>query len=258
MKTTLLLMVVSGVVLAQPENVGVHVVEERVAKQGRFEVTLFPAATQLNGQFTQHVGTFGAATYHLRERFGLQLLGGGNWYNAESAFNAELVEKFRVEAQAAQSLLWTWGVFAGVEVEPLTFKFAIFDGTLVHAGLTLGGAAGVGGTRHQLKPATSTPATYGDTGVRFMGNLSAGFRVQVGKHFTARLDVRDVVYSGQMTTVNGCREAELGAGALGATSLPCGAFEQPADVTLARALLQQSSSAILNNVGLYVGVGFTL
>lgn len=256
MKTTLLAMVMSGVAMAQEANVDLHVVEERVAKQGRIEVSLFPAATQLNGQFTQHVGTFGAVTWHLRERFALQLLGGGNWYNAESAFNSELVEKFRVEAQAAQSLLWTWGVFAGVEVEPLTIKFAVFDDTLVHAGLVIGGAAGAGGTRHQLKPAATTPATYGDTGVRFMGNLSAGFRVQVGKHFTARLDVRDVIYSGQMKTVNGCSASDLEGAFLGRPAQSCGSFEQPVDADLARNLLNTQSSAILNNVGLYLGAGF--
>ncbi|MGV3619746.1 MAG: hypothetical protein ACO1OB_02955 [Archangium sp.] len=244
-----------AMVMAQAATVDLHVVEERVAKQGRFEVSLFPAAAQLNGQYTQHVGTFGAVTYHLRERFGLQLLGGGNWYNAESAFNSELVEKFRIEAQAAQSLLWTWGVFAGVEVEPLTIKFAVFDDTLVHAGLVIGGAAGAGGTRHQLKPGNSTSATYGDTGVRFMGNLSAGFRVQVGKHFTARLDVRDVIYSGQMTTVNGCTAAQI-PDFRGEPVASCGNFETTTDATIARNLLLLSSSAILNNVGLYVGAGF--
>lgn len=255
MKTTLLVMAMSGVAMAQAANVNAHVVEERVSKEGRFEVSLFPAAAQVNGQYTQHVGTFGAVTYHLRERFGVQLLGGGNWYNAESAFNGELVEKFRVEAQAAQSLLWTWGVFAGVEVEPLTLKFAIFDDTLVHAGLTIGGAAGAGGTRHQLKPATMTPATYGDTGVRFMGNLSAGFRVQVGQHFTARIDVRDVIYSGQMKTINGC-SAEQIPDLRGEPIPACGGFETVTDGIIARNLLEQSSSAILNNVGLYVGAGF--
>lgn len=250
MRTLFLSVVVSGLAWAQQaETVSLHVIEERIAKQGRVEVSLFPAAAQLNGRYTQHVGTFGAVTWHLRERFAVQLLGGGNWYNEESAFNGELVEKFRVEAQAAESLLWTWGVFAGVEVEPLSIKFAIFDGTLVHAGLTIGGAAGAGGTRHQIKAASTTPARYGDTGVRFMGNLSAGFRVQVGERFTARLDVRDVIYSGHLSTVNGCTSAELGQpGACG--------FTDGTDGRLAQNLLATSSSAILNNVGLYVGAGF--
>ena len=77
---------------------------------------LYPVAMQVNGKFTQHFGTMGSFVYHLQENFGLQISGGYNWYNVESAFNGELVEKFRVEAQAATSLLWTWGVMGGVEV----------------------------------------------------------------------------------------------------------------------------------------------
>ena len=113
-------MAVSGAPLSNP-NVAVHIVEQKefTDKWSR-EIALYPAAVQLNGEFTQHVGTFGAVTWHVREAFAFQLLGGGNWHSVESSFNASLVENYRVEAQAASSLLWTWGVFGGVEVEPLS------------------------------------------------------------------------------------------------------------------------------------------
>ena len=103
MRAMVLLAVVGVGAWAQPASVE----SSAPVKPGRFEVTLIPAAVQVNGKFTQHAGTFGSFTWYVRERFGLQLLGGANWLNEESAFNSELVEKFRVEAQMASSLLWT-------------------------------------------------------------------------------------------------------------------------------------------------------
>ena len=270
MKTVLLLSLIGSIAWAQVADVKVHVLEERNAKAGRFEVTLFPAAVQLNGRFTQHVGTFGAMTWHLQERFAVQILGGGNWHNAESAFNASLVENFRAEAQAAESLLWTWGVFGGVEVEPLVAKSAIGDGPVVHFGFVLSGGAGVGGTRHQLKPATDTPASYGDTGARFMGTVAAGFRLSLGKHFTMRLEVRDVAYSSRIEQINGCSLADAEALDLlirpilppnaPAPSASCRGFgsgrESSELAPVAVSLMKGNDSSLLHNAGLYLGAGF--
>ena len=164
---------VSGAPLYNP-NVAVHIVEQKAYSDSRkSEIVLFPVSMQVNGKFTQHFGTMGSFVYHLQENFGLQISGGYNWYNVESSFNGELVEKFRVEAQAATSLLWTWGVLGGVEVTPLYGKFSLFEGTLAHFSFVLNGGVGAGGTRHQLKPetvktdGTISQATYGDTGARF-------------------------------------------------------------------------------------------
>ena len=254
MKTLALIGLLAGTAFAQGAQV--HVVERREAKAGRFEFSLFPAAVQLNGEFTQHIGTFGAVTWHVREAFAFQLLGGGNWHSVESAFNASLADNYRVEAQAATSLLWTWGVFGGVEVEPMVAKFTILDGPLLHFGVVLSGGVGAGGTRHQLKPTSATPATYGDTGARFMGTFAAGLRIALGSHFTARIEVRDVAYSARIDKVNGCTlpkdPTQL--------SLPegpdCRGFPTPIDAALARNLMALPGSAVLHNVGFYVGAGF--
>jgi outer membrane beta-barrel protein len=266
MKTLLVVGLLAGAAWAQADA-QVHVIEERVAKEGRFEVALFPAAVQLNGQFTQHVGTFGAVIWHVRERFALQILGGGNWHNVESSFNAELVDKFRVEAQASASLLWTWGVFGGVEVEPLAAKFTLFNGPLAHFGLVLSGGAGAGGTRHQLKPETDSPASYGDTGPRFMGTFAAGFRLSLGKHFTLRMEVRDVAYSARIQSINGCTLEDAQAIDGQTRGLPnqpvaaaCRGFgtgrEGVRDVPLAVNLMKDPNSSVLHNVGAYLGAGF--
>lgn len=278
---------VNGAPLFNP-NVGVHIVEQkRFSDSGRFEVTLYPVALQVNGKFTQHFGTMGQLTYHLQENFGLMITGGGNWFNSESSLNGELVEKARVEAQAASSLLWTWGVLGGVEVTPFYGKFAFFEGTLAQFSFVLNGGAGIGGTRHQLKPenerqdmdgtTTISPATYGDTGYRFMAGLGAGFRLQLGQRFAFRLEVRDVVYTARVERVNGCNVEDL-RGMDAATRMgrpvtsaavaaecrierfdgtdPETGLKRSNDVPLALGLVRSPSSDVLNNIGLYAGVSF--
>lgn len=274
---------VSGAPLYNP-NVAVHIVEQKAfSDSGKRELVLFPVQLQANGKFTQHFGTFGSFVWHLQENFGLQITGGYNWYNSESAFNSELVEKVRAEAQAATSLLWTWGVMGGVEVTPLYAKFAWFQGTLATFSIVLNGGAGVGGTRHQLKPesvktdGTVSPATFGDTGARFMGSLGAGFRLQLGQRFAFRLEVRDVVYTAKVDSVNGCNVDDLRAmdaklrmgqpvesatvgGGCSVTSFTGTVdgtdYKRSNDVPLALNLVRLPSSDVLNNVGLYIGASF--
>lgn len=274
---------VNGAPLFNP-NVGVHIVEQkRFSDSGRFEVTVYPVAMQVNGKFTQHFGTMGQLTYHLQENFGLMITGGGNWFNSESSLNGELVEKARVEAQAASSLLWTWGVMGGVEVTPFYGKFAFFEGTLAQFSIVLSGGAGIGGTRHQLKPESArmdgsiSPATYGDTGTRFMAGIGAGFRLQLGQRFAFRLEVRDVVYTARVEQVNGCGVDDLRAmdnalrggrpvtSAMVSGACRVGTFDgtdpetglrRSNDVPLALGLVRNPSSDALNNVGLYAGISF--
>lgn len=274
---------VSGAPLYNP-NVAVHIVEKKTyADSGKREIVLFPVQIQANGKFTQHFGTFGSAVYHLQEHFGLQVTGGYNWYNAESAFNGELAEKVQSVAQAATSLLWVWGVMGGVEVSPLYAKFAWFRSTLATFSIVINGGAGVGGTRHQLKAATVksdgsvSPATYGDTGARFMASLGAGFRLRLGEHFAFRLEVRDVVYTAKVDQVNGCdmkdlqamdakqragqpvTQAVVGSGCRvdSFTGVVEGTdIKRSGDVPLAYNLVRLPSSDVLNNVGLYLGASF--
>ncbi len=275
---------VSGAPLYNP-NVAVHIVEQKKnSEAGRFEIAIYPAAVQVNGKFTQTIGSFGSLIYHLQENFALQVTGGYNWWNVESGFNGELVEKFRVEAQAATSLLWTWGALGGVEITPFNGKFTLFENTLAHFSFIVNGGLGAGGTRHQLKPetvrtsdGTVSPATYGDTGVKFMGSLGFGFRLRLGEHVAIRLEVRDVVYTARMEQVNGCNledltamDAKVVAGqepdtASVTSSCKVDTFsgtdpdtgqKRSVGVKLAKNLVQTQSSDVLNNVGVYLGVSF--
>lgn len=253
---------VNGAPLKNPD-VDVHVVEQkRTQDAGRFELTVYPVVPQLNGVYTQHVGTMGQLTWHVREHFGFTLLGGGNWVNRESAFNAELIDKARIEAQAAGSLLWTWTAMGGVEVAPFYGKFAMFDSGLAHFSFVINAGAGLGGTRHQIKPASTTPATYGDTGVRFMGTVGAGFRLTLGEHVAIRLEVRDVVYTARVDRVNGCSATDLSALNLIDRSVPVSSscspssFEKPTDISLAQNLVRIPTSEVLNSLGAWAGVSF--
>ncbi|MFT3707962.1 MAG: hypothetical protein QM817_09930 [Archangium sp.] len=202
---------VASSALAQP--VGEEVVERGSPPAGiqpRLELLLYPVRAQINPLYTNHVGSSGAVQLRLSDSFAFMISGGYDWFSSVSPFNAQLVENFRVEEQASQSLLWTWSTLAGVEVSPAFGQLRVGNsGT--RFGLFLNGGLGAGGSRHQLIPATELRASpmYGDTGVRFLGSLGAGLRVQLGERLTIRLEVRDVAASGAVSTVNGCSGADL-------------------------------------------------
>ena len=267
---------VSGAPLFNP-SVAVHIVQKKETSDAtKYEAVLYPATAQVNGKFTQHFGTAASLIHHLHENFGLQLSGQYNWVSIESAFNQELIDKVRQEAQAASSLLMAWGVQGGVEVTPIYGKFAWYENNLFSFQVVINGGAGLASTRHQLKPLNDAgPATYGDTGMKFMGSLGAGFRLQFKERFAFRLEVRDLVYTARVDTVNGCDSVDLAAmdratklGNLNSASVApscqvekftandASAQQRNADVTIAYNLVRNPSSDVLNNVGVYAGLAF--
>ena len=259
---------VSGAPLYNP-NVAVHIVERKVfSDKGKHEFALYPAVAQVNGKFTQHYGTAINYTFHLQENFALQLTPQWNWFNTESGFNNELINKVGEEALAATSLLLAWGVLGGVEVVPLYGKFAWYEESLLQYSVVITGAAGYGGTRHQLKPPNEAgPATFGETGNRFLGSIGGGFRVQFGGRFAVRLEVRDLVYTARVDRVNGCDIVDLNNMTaavdplLASVHQGCrpeafGTEEQRVNLTIAKSLVEQPTSDVLNLVGLYAGASF--
>ena len=272
---------------ATPEpNVAIHIVQRKpFADEGRHELVLYPVAPQLNGVFTQHVGSAATYVYHLAEHLGIEVSAQYNWYNDDSAFNRELLTKLREEAPPATSLLLQWGAHAGLEVAPVYGKLAFADGLLGQFALVFSAGAGAGSTRHQLRPEVSRcdadgchrlPPTYGDTGLKLLGSLGGGARLQVGQRFAFRLELRSLLYTARVDRVNGCSFEELSAMndvLQGADKTLAGRvtvdracrlerFEgndprtgEPRwlDVPLARGLLEQPSSDVLNNLSLYAG-----
>ncbi len=267
---------VFGAPLYNP-NVAVHTVEKKqFSDDGLREVTLYPVALQANGKFTQYFGTAASFVWHFHENFGFQLSGQFNWVSVESGFNAELIEKAQVEAESATSLLWVWGALGGVEVTPLYGKFAWFENSLAHFSFVLNGGLGVGGTRHQLKPSNKATggATYGNTGLKFLAQLGGGFRLQLGDRFALRLEIRDVVYTARVDSVNGCSRDDMrtlfNASNMGTLTTPgsvnvtggCNVesfFDsktnqrKPDDIKYANDLVSGAASDVLNNLGFYAG-----
>ncbi|RKG99714.1 outer membrane beta-barrel domain-containing protein [Corallococcus carmarthensis] len=274
---------VNGAPLYNP-NVNVHIVQKkRFADEGKHELVLYPGVVQVNGKFTNHVGTALHYVYHLQENFALQVGGQYNWYSDESDFNLELIDKVREQAQAASSLLLQWGAHAGVEVTPLYGKFAFFNNSLAQFSLVLSGGAGIGKTRHLIRPEVANevegqtyqvPARFGDTGNKFLGEVGGGFRVQFGESYAIRLEVRDLIYTARVDKVDGCNLADFEAlesaraanqpfdGLNLSGSCKVAKFDgvdpetkknYREDIILGRDLVAEPSSDVLNNVSFYAG-----
>ncbi|RKG87341.1 outer membrane beta-barrel domain-containing protein [Corallococcus terminator] len=274
---------VNGAPLYNP-NVNVHIVQKkRFADEGKHELVLYPGVVQVNGKFTNHVGSALHYVYHLQENFALQVGGQYNWYSDESDFNLELIDKVREQAQAASSLLLQWGAHAGVEVTPLYGKFAFFNNSLAQFSLVLSGGAGVGKTRHLIRPKVANevdgqtyqvPARFGDTGNKFLGEVGGGFRVQFGESYAIRLEVRDLIYTARVDKVDGCNLGDFEAlEAARAANQPFDGLSLSGsckvakfdgvdpetkknyreDIILGRDLVAEPSSDVLNNVSFYAG-----
>lgn len=268
---------VGGAPLFDPD-VAVHIVEKKQFRdQGRLELILYPVVAQLNGEFSQHYGSALSLVWHLQENFGLQLTPVYNWSAQTSAFNRELNSSVSEEAQASASLLIRYGGILGVEVAPLYGKFAFYQGLLGRFQVVVNAGAGIASTEHELKPGNAAGvATYGNTGARFMGSVGAGFRVAIADRFTVRVEARDLLYAARVDRVNGCSQSDLQAlvnerpsgnplsGVSVSGSCRVSSFQgtvkstgynRESDLNNALNLTQERSSDVLNNLGVYAGVG---
>jgi outer membrane beta-barrel protein len=163
--------------------------------------------------------------------------------------------------EAATALTLQWATTAGFEVTPIYGKFAFFEETMGQFGVVLTGGVGVGGSRVQIQGDSSeNGATYGDTGVKFLGEIGAGFRVYLTKNLLARIEMRDLIYTAKVDKVNGCTAADLDkiqneiTSGLSA-SCEVDAFEKN-DAFIAKGYVKSPSSDVLNNVGVYGGVSY--
>jgi outer membrane beta-barrel protein len=266
---------VRGVPLGN-ENVSVHAVERKpYTNQGRFEATLYPFTGQVNGKFTQHFGLAAMLAWHVQENIALQITPYYNYLAQESSFDDELINKGRLQAQAATALCTYLGATGGIEVTPIYGKFAFYKETLVHFSVVLNAGVGAGLTRLELIApvscnqgdlmCTNSPAAYGDTGLKFLGSVGGGFRVYLGQQVALRLEVRDIVYTAEVSTINGCdlTDVTILQKGMGTPSAGCNsnAFNSPPglrpnQIAVSESLLSQSSSDVLNNVLIFAGVSW--
>lgn len=253
-------------------NLRLHTVQKKeFSDSGTHEVVLYPGIVQLNTKFTSHVGFGGQYVYHLHENFALQAMGQYFYVNQQVGFADELVGTAQLSPQAATSLTLQWAATGGFEVTPIYGKFSFYEGAIGHFSVVLTGGAGIGGTRVQLTGADDR--AFGQTGNKFVGQVGAGFRVRINDTFLVRLEFRDLVYTATVDTINGCtREdlAQLDAGS-GSVSGSCQSDKflgRPsggggttshlnAQGNLAKTLLDDMSSDVLNNLGVYGGISYS-
>ena len=233
-------------------NVHVHAVQRApYLNEGKHELVLYPAVLQINGKFTQHYGLGLMYAYHVFEKLAVQVTPIWNYWNKESDFNQELIDKGHVQAKAATALLLQYGGIAGVEVSPVYGKFAFYEGILGHFALVINAGAGLGSTRVQLGP-----DSFGDAGLKFVGSVGAGFRVFLGERMALRLEVRDLIYSARVDRINGCSHDDLGDSPASVSGGCSPQSFSDFDRTQARMLLQENSSDVINNVSFYAGFSF--
>ncbi len=245
-------------------NLRLHTVQKKeFSDSGKHEVVLYPAIAQLNTKFTSHVGFGGQYLYHLHENFALQAMGQYFYVNQQVGFVEDLMNSSRVQPQAATSLTLQWAATGGFEVAPIYGKFAFYDGAMGHFSVVLSGGAGIGGSRIQLT--NHSESAFGDAGIKFVGQVGAGFRVRLGENLLVRLEFRDLVYTASVDTINGCSAADFKAmnDKAGTVSGACnsqkfmssgGLNEQGINAGL---LIEDKSSDVLNNLGVYGGVSYS-
>jgi outer membrane beta-barrel protein len=255
----------------------IHVIEVRpFTEAGRFELSLF-GPVQVNAHFTRHAGVAAELAYHLRENLAAQL--GLAWFPLarQSGFAEELILRARQEPVAANALLLQAAVLAGLEMMPVYGKLNIFDGKILRVGFYLNASLGAGKTRLQLSPArqvvngveqdSRTGRSYGDTGVRPMAALGAGFRVFINERITLRIELRDLVYSAYVSRVNGCTVADTdvivrdGAAAQVSPGCNISAFNDESGNPKLRAAaagdqIRTPSADVINNLTAYTGLSW--
>jgi len=238
-------------------NLRLHTVQKKeYADGGKHEVVLYPGIAQLNTKFTTHVGLGAQYVYHLHENFALQAMGQYFWMNQQVGFTDELISTSKQQPQAATALTLQWAATGGFEVAPIYGKFSYYEGAMGHFSVVLSGGAGIGGSRIQLTGAPDR--AFGDTGIKFVGQVGAGFRVRLNEDLLIRLEFRDLVYTAKVDSINGCSRADLSDTATSVSgSCQLAKFTTDAQKSIARSLVEEPSSDVLNNLGVYAGVSYT-
>jgi outer membrane beta-barrel protein len=246
----------------------VHVVERRpFTEAGRWEISGAFAA-QVNTRFTSHAGTTLEVAYHLRENLAAQL--GFTWFPLaqQSTLTEELLGKLGLEPPSATALLLQGGALLGLELMPVYGKVSVFDGRILRLGAYVSAGLGVGKTRLQLRPSSDKlGSSFGDTGLRPMGGLGLGLRLFLGEQFTVRVELRDLVYSAYVSTVNGCSAAETaqistsGSSASFADGCSAASFGSSEDeirsnADLANRQIKSPSADVINNLAASLGVSY--
>ncbi len=197
------------------------------SKKGHLEITPIFGAV-LNTRFVSTIGLYGGITYHFKENFALEAFGGysGPPFSRYTEATVEINTKENLEAPNADRKWMDW--FAGVDVQwsPFYGKLRLIPGVLATFDVYLLGGFGLVGTRAPCSPnATYLNNGQGEepsgngvqgitgtcpadpvnaalpAGVKFAGQFGAGARVFFARWFGVRLEIRDIIYSENVTEV---------------------------------------------------------
>jgi len=231
----------------------------------KFEITLYPLMIQLNSKFVNTDGIGIAASYAVQENFALQLMAFWNYIGQWTPITGELLYN-HARPQVNEQLILQGGAVASFEVAPIYGKFSFYDKSLVQWRFVLGAGAGVGQTAVQLTAPSSAgsdlPNTYGSTGLRFLGDIEAGFRLLIGERVAIRLEFRDFLFTSLVDSIDGCSANDISAIGMtppGAISSGCNTSNftpgtRAHDVARANAgaYLSDKTASVVNNI-MFVG-----
>lgn len=200
----------------------IYVAQKRAySKRGHFELTPIFGAT-INNRYTSTMGIMLGATYHLRENFGIELIGGytGSGLSSFTEATNEIRDRASLEGPTAERKWMQYFVGLDAQFAPFYGKLRMIPGILGDYDLYLAVGFGLVGTEtpcangreyssdgrglvenglgvqgvRGLCPASPAKAVL-PADMRFAGTFGAGFRIFFLSWLGVRLEVRDIVYS---------------------------------------------------------------
>jgi outer membrane beta-barrel protein len=212
------------------DDESIYVTQKRAySKKGHVEFTPIFGAV-LNTRFVSTMGLYGALTYHVKENFAIEAIGGysGVPFSRFTEATIEIREKESLEAPAVDRKWMDWFVGLDAQWSPFYGKLRLIPGVLgvfdvyVLAGFgivgtrapctpnaTYNGQGDVdqGGTGVQGITGTCAPPERADVaalpaGIRFAGQFGGGVRLFFANWFGVRLEIRDIIYSESVTEIS--------------------------------------------------------
>ncbi len=273
--STLILALAPGMVFAKERasytispNERIHVIQRKTdLVDGRWEATLYPLTYQLNSRWTSQLGQGMAVAYHFSETFGLQGVFGFNDIPAvsiseETDLMTELRDKARLQPDSSNSVITQWYGMASFELAPIYGKIAFYEEAMLRFGIFLSVGAGAVGTKLQLTPRGDLAPQFATAGIRGGALVGGGFRVHLPGQWMLRVEVRDLIYSAKIDSLNRCTAQELdaylgrGAGDVGSACGPgADSLASAGLVGTANSRIDQSTNTV-NNVTGYIGFSY--
>lgn len=239
----------------------------------RVELQLIPITAQANTLETEHLGSGGRLSVRLNRYLAGYVSGFGYWHSSPSTVKDDLHERvIRGDAYVPEQVLSTWQLAVGVESIPLSGVFQLGDARGGEFGLVVRAGLGLGGSRIRLTPSTTRPdgqvnlATWGDLGLRVVGDFGLGFRFSFGA-FALQLGPRVSMWSDEAERVNGCSVDDLRAmdmkirggmsPADASVSPGCTGFPSSNDVPLALNVVRIPRAGLVVNVSADLGLSWS-